>query len=405
MSQFEFRGTSRSGQTVTGVRAAPTREALDSILRRESITPHKIVEKGREIAIPKFKWGEKVKSKELAVFTRQFSVMIDAGLPLVQCLEILSSQQENKAFARMLSGVRGTVEGGSSLANALRQHPKAFDDLYTNMVEAGESGGILDTILQRLSTYIEKAVKLKRSVQSAMIYPVAVVVIAGGVVTLLLWKVVPIFTTLFAGLGVALPLPTRIVIALSHFVASFGPILIVFFILLGVGIRWYYGTPSGRMVVDALILKIPILGPVMRKISVARFSRTLGTLITSGVPMLEAMDITSRTSGNAVIEKAIAQVRKAIEGGRTIVDPLRETGVFPNMVVQMIGVGEHTGSLDSMLQKVADFYEDEVDAAVGDLLTALEPMIILFLGIVVGGVVISMYMPLFSLIGKLAGGS
>jgi type IV pilus assembly protein PilC len=405
MSQFEFRGTSRTGETVTGVRAAPTRAALDSILRRESITPHKIVEKGREIAIPKFKWGEKVKSKELAVFTRQFSVMIDAGLPLVQCLEILSSQQENKAFARMLSGVRGTVEGGASLANALRQHPKAFDDLYTNMVEAGESGGILDTILQRLSTYIEKAVKLKRSVQSAMIYPVAVVVIAGGVVTLLLWKVVPIFTTLFAGLGAALPLPTRIVIALSHFVASFGPLLIVLLILMGAGLRWYYGTPSGRLVIDALILKIPVLGPVMRKISVARFSRTLGTLISSGVPMLEAMDITSRTSGNAVIEKAIAQVRKAIEGGRTIVDPLRETGVFPNMVVQMIGVGEQTGALDSMLQKVADFYEDEVDAAVGDLLTALEPMIILFLGIVVGGVVISMYMPLFSLIGKLAGGS
>ena len=305
----------------------------------------------------------------------------------------------------MLAGVRDTVEGGSSLAHALRQHPKAFDDLYTNMVEAGESGGILDTILQRLSTYIEKAVKLKRSVQSAMIYPVAVVLIAGGVVTLLLWKVVPIFTTLFAGLGVSLPLPTRIVIALSHFVASFGPIIIVLVILLGIGLKWYYGTPSGRLIIDALILKIPILGPVMRKISVARFSRTLGTLITSGVPMLEAMDITSRTSGNAVVERAISQVRRAIEGGRTIVDPLRETGVFPNMVVQMIGVGEHTGSLDAMLQKVADFYEDEVDAAVGDLLTALEPMIILFLGIVVGGVVISMYMPLFSLIGKLAGSS
>jgi type IV pilus assembly protein PilC len=403
MSQFEFRGTSRTGETVTGVRAAPSRAALDSTLRRESITPLKIVEKGREIAIPKFKWGEKVKAKELAVFTRQFSVMIDAGLPLVQCIEILSSQQANKAFARMLTGVRGTVEGGSSLANALRQHPKAFDDLYTNMVEAGESGGILDTILQRLSTYIEKAVKLKRSVQSAMIYPVAVVVIAVGVVILLLWKVVPIFTTLFAGLGVALPLPTRIVIALSHFVASFGPILIVLLILMGLGIRWYYRTPPGRMLIDGLILKIPVLGPVMRKISVARFSRTLGTLITSGVPMLESMDITSRTSGNAVVEKAIGQVRKAIEGGRTIVDPLRETGVFPNMVVQMIGVGEQTGSLDSMLQKVADFYEDEVDAAVGDLLTALEPMIILFLGVVVGGVVISMYMPLFSLIGKLAG--
>ena len=403
MSQFEFRGTSRTGETITGVRSAPSRAALDSTLRRESITPLKIVEKGREIAIPRFKWGEKVKAKELAVFTRQFSVMIDAGLPLVQCLEILSSQQENKAFARMLAGVRGSVEAGSSLANALRQHPKGFDDLYTNMVEAGESGGILDTILQRLSTYIEKAVKLKRSVQSAMIYPVAVVVIAGGVVALLLWKVVPIFTTLFAGLGVALPLPTRIVIALSHFVASFGPILLGLLVLIGLGIRWYYRTPPGRMAIDALILKIPVLGPLMRKIAVARFSRTLGTLITSGVPMLESMDITARTSGNAVVEKAIAQVRRAIEGGQTIVDPLRETGVFPNMVVQMIGVGEQTGALDSMLQKVADFYEDEVDAAVGDLLTALEPIIILFLGVVVGGVVISMYMPLFSLIGKLAG--
>lgn len=403
MSQFEFRGTSRTGETITGVRTAPSRAALDSTLRRESITPLKIVEKGREIAIPKFKWGEKVKAKELAVFTRQFSVMIDAGLPLVQCLEILSSQQENKAFARMLAGVRGSLEAGSSLANALRQHPKAFDDLYTNMVEAGESGGILDTILQRLSTYIEKAVKLKRSVQSAMIYPVAVVVIAGGVVALLLWKVVPIFTTLFAGLGVALPLPTRIVIALSHFVANFGPILLGLLVLAGLGIRWYYRTPSGRITIDALILKVPVLGPVMRKIAVARFSRTLGTLITSGVPMLESMDITARTSGNAVVEKAIAQVRRAIEGGQTIVDPLRETGVFPNMVVQMIGVGEQTGALDSMLQKVADFYEDEVDAAVGDLLTALEPIIILFLGVVVGGVVISMYMPLFSLIGKLAG--
>ncbi|HEX5411558.1 MAG TPA: type II secretion system F family protein [Terriglobia bacterium] len=403
MSHFEFRGTSRTGEIVTGVRAAPSRAALDAALRREAITPLKIVEKGREIAIPKFKWGGKVKAKELAVFTRQFSVMIDAGLPLVQCLEILSSQQENKAFARMLGGVRSSVEAGSSLANALRQHPKGFDDLYTNMVEAGESGGILDTILQRLSSYIEKAVKLKRSVQSAMIYPVAVVVIAGGVVALLLWKVVPIFTTLFAGLGVALPLPTRIVIALSHFVASFGPILIALLFLTGLGIRWYYRTPSGRMAIDSLMLKIPVLGPVMRKISVARFSRTLGTLITSGVPMLESMDITARTSGNAVVEKAIAQVRKAIEGGQTIVDPLRETGVFPNMVVQMIGVGEQTGSLDSMLQKVAEFYEDEVDAAVGDLLTSLEPIIILFLGVVVGGVVISMYMPLFSLIGKLAG--
>ena len=329
--------------------------------------------------------------------------MIDAGLPLVQCLEILATAQENKAFAKVLTGVRSSVESGSTLANALRQYPKIFDDLYSNMVEAGETGGILDTILQRLSTYIEKAVKLKRAVQSALIYPISVLVIAGGVIFLLLWKVVPIFATLFAGLGVDLPLPTKIVINASTAVGTFA---IPMFILMGVGgwgFKQYYATPNGRMMIDSIVLKLPLLGSLMRKIGVARFTRTLGTLITSGVPMLEAMDITARTSGNAVIEKAILSVRKAIEEGRTIVDPLRETGVFPNMVVQMIGVGEQTGALDAMLQKIADFYEDEVDAAVGDLLTAMEPAIILVLGVVVGGVVISMYLPLFSLIGKLAG--
>lgn len=403
MPQFEFRGTSRTGEQINGVRAAPSREALDAILRREQITPTRIVEKGREIAIPKPKAVGKVSPKELAIFTRQFSVMIDAGLPLVQCLEIMATQQENKAFARALSGVRSSVESGSTLANALRQYPKVFDDLYCNMIEAGETGGILDTILQRLSGYIEKAVKLKRAVQSALIYPVAVLVIAGGVIFLLLWKVVPIFANLFAGLGVDLPLPTRIVMGLSRAIGTFALPMIVAGGLAVWGLKAYYATPNGRMVIDTLILKIPILGGLMRKIGVARFTRTLGTLITSGVPMLEAMDITARTAGNAVIEKAITSVRKAIETGRTIVDPLRETGVFPNMVVQMIGVGEQTGALDAMLSKVADFYEDEVDTAVGDLLTLMEPMMILFLGIVVGGVVISMYLPLFSLIGKLAG--
>ena len=403
MPQFEFRGTSRTGEQVSGTRFAPSREALDAILRREQISPTRIVEKGREIAIPKPKVAGRVSAKELAIFTRQFSVMIDAGLPLVQCLEILATQQENKGFARVLAGVRSSVESGSTLANALRQYPRIFDDLYTNMVDAGETGGILDTILQRLSGYIEKAVKLKRAVQSALIYPVAVIVIAGGVIFLLLWKVVPIFATLFAGLGVQLPLPTRIVIGLSNAIGLFALPLIVLLVLGGYGFKKYYETATGKMQIDTVILKIPILGNLMRRIGVARFTRTLGTLITSGVPMLEAMDITARTSGNAVIEKAILSVRKAIEGGRTIVDPLRETGVFPNMVVQMIGVGEQTGALDAMLQKIADFYEDEVDAAVGDLLTAMEPMMILFLGIVVGGVVISMYLPLFSLIGKLAG--
>jgi type IV pilus assembly protein PilC len=295
------------------------------------------------------------------------------------------------------------VEAGSTLANGLRLFPKIYDALYCNMVEAGETGGILDTILQRLSTYIEKAVKLKRAVQSALIYPVAVVLIAGGVIFLLLWKVVPIFATLFAGLGVELPLPTRIVMGLSRAIGTFAVPMIILGILGVIGLKKYYSTPAGRMMIDKLVLKLPLLGNLMRKIGVARFTRTLGTLITSGVPMLEAMEITARTSGNAVIEEAILTVRKAIETGRTIVDPLRETGVFPNMVVQMIGVGEQTGALDSMLGKVADFYEDEVDAAVGDLLTAMEPIIILILGVVVGGVVISMYLPLFSLIGKLAG--
>ena len=347
----------------------------------------------------------KVKSKDLAVFTRQFSVMIDAGLPLVQCLEILASQQESKNFAAALRGVRESVESGSTLANALRLYPKIFDDLYTNMVEAGETGGILDGILRRLSSYIEKAVKLKRAVQSAMIYPVAVLVIAGGVIMLLLWKVVPIFATLFTGLGSALPLPTRIVIGLSHIVATFAWIVIAGTCGLVYALKRYYATPNGRMTIDRIILKIPVLGMLMRKISVARFTRTLGTLITSGVPMLEALDITARTSGNAVVEQALFEVRRKVEAGQTIVDPLKATEVFPNMVVQMIGVGEQTGALDNMLQKVADFYEDEVDAAVADLLTAMEPMIILILGVVVGGVVISMYLPMFSLIGKLASSS
>lgn len=347
----------------------------------------------------------RVKSKELAIFTRQFSVMIDAGLPLVQCLEILASQQQNQGFAQILKGVRASVEGGATLANSLRLYPRVFDELYTNMVEAGEAGGILDGILRRLSSYIEKAVKLKRAVKSAMIYPAAVLLIAGGVVFLLLWKVVPIFAELFKGLGAALPLPTRLVIGLSHGVAAYGWAVIAAFVVFGFLLRRYYRTESGRMAIDSLTLRVPVLGMVMRKIAVARFTRTLGTLITSGVPMLEAMDITARTAGNAVIERAILKVRAAVENGETIVDPLRATHVFPNMVVQMIGVGEQTGALDAMLQKVADFYEDEVDAAVGDLLTAIEPIIILFLGVVVGGVVISMYLPLFSLIGKLAGGA
>jgi type IV pilus assembly protein PilC len=391
------------GAKVTGERMAASKAEVNASLRRDKINVSKLSEKGKEFSIPTF--GGSVDAKELAVFTRQFSVMIDAGLPLVQCLEILAAQQENKLFQKIIVGVRTSVEGGATLSTAMKQHVKVFDALYHNMVEAGETGGILDTILQRLSTYIEKNVKLKRAVKSAMIYPVSVIGIAILVIALLLWKVVPIFVTLFNGLQVNLPLPTRIVIGLSNLVGSiYGLMVVVFAVAFGFAVKFWYGTPQGRMMIDGLLLKVPVVGLVLRKIAVARFTRTLGTLISSGVPILEGLDITARTSGNAVIERAIAKTRKEVEAGRSLVEPLKETDVFPGMVTQMIGVGEQTGAMDTMLQKIADFYEDEVDVAVKDMLTAIEPIMIVFLGVVVGGVVISMYLPLFSLIGQLSGG-
>ena len=402
MPVFTFTGKTANGEKVNGERVASTKDTLANQLRKERITPASIREKGKEFSLPTFGRG-KVSTKDVAVFFRQFSVMIDAGLPLVQCLEILAANQENPSFQKTLTGVRTTVEGGATLANAMRQYPVVFDDLTTNMIEAGETGGILDIILQRLAQYVEKAVKLRSAVKSALIYPVAVVSIAVIIVGALLKWVVPIFANLFVGLGVALPLPTRIVIGLSAFVGHFW----WFFIAGGTGA--YFGMkqirkdPRGRYYFDAALLKLPAIGILLRKIAVARFTRTLGTLITSGVPILEGLAITARTSGNAVLEKALMKVRKAIEEGRTIVDPLRECGVFPNMVTQMIGVGEATGAMDAMLQKIADFYEDEVDSATKDMLAMLEPMIIGLLGVSVGGIVISLYMPLFAMIGKLAG--
>ena len=401
MPVFTYRGTNRAGATVSGELTAANKNELINNLKRQQINVTKMSEKGKEFNLPTFGGG--VDSKELAIFTRQFSVMIDAGLPLVQCLEILASQQENKIFQNVLTTTRGSVEGGSTLSAAMRQHEKVFDALYVNLVEAGETGGILDTILQRLSSYIEKNVKLKRAVKSALVYPVAVLGVAAGVITLLLWKVVPIFATLFLGLGVNLPLPTRIVIALSNFIGSiFGLLILVGIIVTIVGLKVWYGTPAGRMVLDRVLLKLPLMGILLRKIAVARFTRTLGTLISSGVPILEGLEITAKTAGNAVIEKSLMEVRKGLEAGRNLADPLKETEVFPGMVTQMIGVGEQTGAMDAMLQKIADFYEDEVDAAVKDLLSALEPMMIVFLGVVVGGIVISMYLPLFTLIGQLS---
>jgi len=404
MATFAFSGRTRSGENVSGERIGDTMDAVVAALKREQIQVTRIqptqVKQGAVAQARKLK-AKKVPSKNLAVFTRQFSVMIDAGLPLVQCLDILGNQEDHKYFAQVILATRSEVEGGKSLAEAMKGHPKVFDSLFCNMIAAGEAGGILDTILKRLATYIEKAVKLKSQVQSAMIYPIAVITIACVVIGVILWKVIPTFASLFAGLGAELPLPTRVVIALSNNLVRFMPFIIVGFVATGWGFRTYYATENGRRVIDRIVLKMPILGPIMRKIAVARFCRTLSTLMSSGVPILDGLDITARTAGNAIIEDAILTTRKSIERGETIAAPLKETGVFPGMVVQMISVGEATGALDTMLAKIADFYEEEVDVAVEGLLTLLEPVMIAFLGGAVGGIVIAMYMPIFDLISKL----
>ena len=400
MPAFVWKGKTREGKSVSGERVADNKEAVMALLRREQILVSSVKEKGKEIALPKLGGG--VNSKDLAVFTRQFSVMIDAGLPLVQCLEILGTQQENKTFAKILQQTRMDVEGGATLADAMRKHPKAFDELYVNMIAAGEAGGILDTILKRLAVYIEKAVKLKSQVKGAMVYPVAVISIAGIVIAVILWKVIPTFASMFEGLGAQLPLPTRIVIAASNWFIRLLPFLVIGIVAFVIAFKRYYATYGGRRAVDRIVLKLPVLGMLMRKIAVARFCRTLSTLVSSGVPILDGLEITARTSGNAIVEDAIMMVRKGVESGLTIAQPLKESGVFPPMVVQMIGVGEQTGALDAMLSKIADFYEEEVDQAVANLLTLMEPVMIFFLGTTVGGIVISMYMPLFDMISKLS---
>src|SRR5438067_13228423 len=405
MATFAYAGRTRAGENVTGERSADSMDAAVSALRREQIMVTRITaSKAKADAAAKKKTGrtgKKVSAKNLAVFTRQFSVMIDAGLPLVQCLDILGGQEEDKNFAATILQSRADVESGASLADAMKKHPKAFDPLFTNMIAAGEAGGILDTILKRLATYIEKAVKLKGQVKSAMTYPVAVVVIAAVVVGVILWKVIPTFAAMFAGLGAELPLPTRVVIALSNSLVRFGPFIIIGIGAAGWGFQQYYATANGRRVVDAIVLKLPILGDLMRKIAVARFCRTLSTLLASGVSILEALDITAKTAGNAIVEDAIQVTRTSIERGETIARPLKDTAVFPPMVVQMIGVGEATGALDTMLGKIADFYEEEVDTAIAGLLTLIEPLMIAVLGGIVGSIVIAMYLPIFDLISKL----
>src|SRR5262245_25741356 len=405
MPTFAYAGRTRAGATVSGERTADTMDAAVAALRRDQIQVTRITPAKAKAAAKKpgagGRAGKSVAAKNLAVFTRQFSVMIDAGLPLVQCLDILGTQEEDKNFSATILQTRTDVESGASLADAMRKHPKTFDPLFTNMIAAGEAGGILDTILKRLATYIEKAVKLKGQVKSAMVYPVAVIVIAGGVVGVILWKVIPTFAQLFAGLGAELPWPTRVVIAMSNGLVSYFLPIAAAAVVAGWLFRRYYATDGGRRVVDGTMLKLPILGDILRKIAVARFCRTLATLISSGVPILDGLDITARTSGNSVIEDAVMTTRKSIERGETISAPLKETAVFPAMVTQMIGVGEATGALDTMLAKIADFYEEEVDTAVAGLLTLLEPIMIAVLGVIVGGIVIAMYLPIFDLISKL----
>jgi type IV pilus assembly protein PilC len=402
MPTFAYAGRTRGGQDVSGERVADSMDAAVAMLRREQIQVTKIIPaKAKEAKGGTAKGGKKVAAKSLAIFTRQFSVMIDAGLPLVQCLDILGTQEEDKNFAGVILATRTDVEGGMSLADAMKRYPKTFDPLFTNMIAAGEAGGILDTILKRLATYIEKNVKLQGEVKSAMIYPIAVVCIAGIIVGVILWKVIPTFAAMFESLGAQLPAPTRFVIFLSNNLIRFGLPLIALAVLGGWAFKQWYATSGGQHVVDAAMLKAPILGDILRKNAVARFCRTLSTLISSGVPILDGLEITARTSGNIIVEDAIMSTRKSIERGETIAAPLKETKVFPAMVVQMISVGEATGALDTMLSKIADFYEEEVETAVAGLLTLLEPVMIAVLGVVVGGIVIAMYLPIFDLISKL----
>ncbi|MBI2155264.1 MAG: type II secretion system F family protein [Candidatus Rokubacteria bacterium] len=400
MPVFAYQGRTTQGSTA-GEIEAPDRTAAVAELRRKAILVTQIKEKAggpARAAGLRGRFGGKIKDKEMAIFTRQFSTMVDARLPLVQCLTILSEQSESKTLRTVTSKVAGSVEAGSTLADALRRHPKAFDELYVNLVEVGEAGGILDTVLQRLSVYIEKAAALKRKVKSAMIYPATIVGVAFVVVIFMLTFVIPTFAKMFAGMGADLPLPTLIVIRLSDFATSFWWLIIGSVIGIVVGIRAYYKTEGGRSLIDALVLKLPVFGTLIRKVSVARFTRTLGTLVSSGVPILEGLRITARTAGNRVVERAVLETRASVTAGKTLAEPLKASTVFPPMVVQMISVGEQTGALDAMLNKIADFYDDEVDTAVSALTALLEPMMIVFLGVVIGGLVIAMYLPIFRLV-------
>ncbi len=398
MPTFSYRGRTWTGQVVVGQMEANTLEAAVAQLRQQRVMPTSIRPKPKPIQFKIPGFGGKVKEKELAAFTRQIATMIDAGLPLVQCLEALALQQPNKRFRNPLTKLREDVEGGSTFAAALKRHPTVFTRLYANMVEAGEAGGLLDTILNRLAEYIEKAMNLRRKIKGALIYPSTIMTVAIAVVIFLLVFVIPTFKALFQGFGAVLPLPTRIVLELSRLVRQYLLAGLGVLALAVLGVRFYYRTEKGRKVIDTILLRIPVFGELIRKVSVAKFTRTLGTLVSSGIPILDGLDITARTAGNTVVEEAVQKTRSSIAEGKTIAEPLKASGVFPPMVVQMISVGEQTGALDSMLAKIADFYDSEVDQAVANLTALLEPMLMVFLGVVIGGVIIAMYLPIFKMV-------
>jgi len=398
MPVFAYSGRTRTGQTINGEMEAPNREAVVAQLRRQQVMATAVTPKARDIELKIPGFGAKIGDRDLAVVTRQLATMIDAGLPLVQCLDILAQQQEKKVFQKALHDIRMAVEGGGTFSASLKRHPKIFSTLYTNMVEAGEAGGILDTILNRLAAYIEKAMALKKRVKTAMFYPSTIVAVAVVVVIFLLIYVIPTFEQLFEGFGATLPLPTVIVLEASRIVRAYLLVMLAGLVAAVVGLRFYYRTPGGKMAIDRLLLRLPVFGPLIRKVAVAKFTRTLGTLVSSGVSILEGLDITARTAGNKVVEEAVLKARTTIAQGKTIAEPLQASGVFPLMVVQMIAVGEQTGALDRMLNKIADFYDEEVDVAVAGLTSLLEPLLVIFLGVIIGGVVIAMYLPIFKLI-------
>ena len=408
MPKFSWEGKTKGGSIQKGVMEAPNAEAVEAKLRSQEIIPlqGKIqastgMNWSLELKIPGMGGG--ISDKDLVVFTRQFATMIDAGLPLVQCLDILGKQQDNKTFKQILLKVKEDVESGSTFADALKKHPKAFGELYVNLVAAGEIGGILDTILNRLAVYIEKALKLKKKVKSAMTYPATIVGIAVIVIAVILIFVIPSFEKMFQDFGGELPGPTQFVITLSNLIQRYILAFIAAFFLGSWLFKRYYQTSAGRLQLDALFLRLPIVGILIRKVAVAKFSRTLGTMVSSGVPILDGLDIVARTAGNKVVENAIYRVRQSISEGKTIAEPLEQSGVFPPMVCQMIAVGEQSGAIDIMLNKIADFYDDEVDDAVGNLTAMMEPLLMLFLGTTVGGLVIAMYLPIFKLAGAVGG--